>query len=405
MTKTLFFFSFLLVISCNQKEKSSPPSIYTFNPDIETRWSSGENLNGVKGGGAKENNGAKGHPQDAINAGATKILLDIQGQGVINRMWFTINDRSLLMMRSLRIEMFWDNASKPAVSVPVADFFGVGQGIVKFENEFFASPEGRSFNCFIPMPFRKAAKITITNDSDKKLNNIFFDVDYSLLKSWNDDYMYFHAFWNRDTATTPGTDFELLPHIRGKGRLIGTHVSVNANPLYRKSWWGEGEVKMFIDNDSELPTLVGTGTEDYIGTAWGQGAFYNRYTGCLTANDSLDKWSFYRYHVPDPVYFSSGIKVTLQQIGGNMKSVVQDMQEHNVPLIPVTVDDMANSGKQISLYEKDKVTILKDRKDLPDNWTNFYRSDDVSATALFYLNTPSTDLPSLPPVELRTAKL
>jgi hypothetical protein len=405
MNKILFLFCLVLFNSCTQKEKTRSSSLYTFNPDIETRWSSGENLNGIKGGGAKENNGAKGHPQDPIAAGATKTLLDIQGQGIINRMWFTINDRSLPMLRSLRLEMFWDNSSKPAVSVPVADFFGLGQGIVKFENEFFASPEGRSFNCFIPMPFRKAAKIVIVNDSDKKLNNIFFDVDYSLLKSWNDDYMYFHAFWNRDTATTPGKDFELLPHIQGKGRLIGTHVVVNANPRYRKSWWGEGEVKMYLDNDGEFPTLVGTGTEDYIGTAWGQGAFNNRYTGCLSANDSLDKWSFYRYHVPDPVYFSSGIRVALQQIGGNMRPVVQEMQEQNIPLIPITVDDMANSGKQISLYEKNKVTILKNRKDLPDNWTNFYRSDDVSATALFYLDAPSGNLPSMPSVSYRIAKL
>ena len=405
MNRTFLFFCLVFFLSCKQKEKTASFSIYTYNPNIETRWSSGENLNGVKGGGAKENNGAKGHPQDIINAGATKTLLDIQGKGIVNRIWFTINDRSLPMLRSLRIEMFWDNSSKPAVSVPVADFFGLGQGIVKFENEFFSSPEGRSFNCFIPMPFKKAAKIMITNDSDKKLNNIFFDVDYSLLKSWDDDYMYFHAYWNRDTATTPGKDFEMLPHINGSGRLIGTHVVVNANPLYRKSWWGEGEVKMYLDNDGEFPTLVGTGTEDYIGSAWGQGLFINRYTGCLAANDSLDKWSFYRYHVPDPVFFSSGIKVTIQQIGGNMKHVVQEMQALNIPLIPITVDDMANSGKQISLYEKNKVTDLKERKDLPDNWTNFYRSDDVSATALFYFNAPSSNLPSLPPLSYRIAKL
>jgi hypothetical protein len=150
---------------------------------------------------------------------------------------------------------------------------------------------------------------------------------------------------------------------------------------------------------------VGTGAEDYIGTGWGQGVFKNRYTGSLAANDSLGKWSFYRYHVPDPVFFSSGIKVTLQQIGGGMKPVVQEMQEQKIPLIPITVDDMANSGKQIFLYEKNKVTILKDRKDLPDNWTNFYRSDDVSATALFYLNTPTSSLPSMPPVSYRIAKL
>jgi hypothetical protein len=405
MNKLPLIFSLLFLLSCEQNQKNSSGNVlYAYNDNIETRWSSGENLNGVKGSGGKENNGAKGHPQDAIEAGATHTLLDIQGQGVINRMWFTINDRSLPMLRSLKIEMFWDNAAKPAVSVPLADFYGMGQGMVKFENEFFASPEGRSFNCFIPMPFKKGAKITITNESDKRLNNIFFDVNYSLLKNWNDDFLYFHAFWNRDTATTPGKDFELLPHIKGKGKILGTHVSVNANPLYRKSWWGEGEVKMFIDGDSAYPTLIGTGTEDYIGTAWGQGAFINRYSGCLTANDTLDKWSFYRYHVPDPVYFSSGVKVTLQQIGGNMKSVVQQMQEQKVPLIPITIDDMAKSGKQIFLYDKGQVTDLKN-KDLPENWTNFYRSDDVSATALFYLDAPSSDLPGLIPVAYRVAKL
>ena len=406
MNKFVFISFILLVffISCSTSKKNTINAIYTYDPNIETRWSSGENLNGARGAGGKENNGAKGHPTDNIDAGTSRTLLDIQGQGIINRIWFTINDRSLIMLRSLKIEMFWDNESKPAVSVPLADFFAMGQGMVKFENEFFASPEGRSFNCYIPMPFKKAAKILITNDSDKKLFNIFFDVDYSLLKTWNDDFLYFHAYWNRDTATTPGKDFELLPHIAGKGRILGTHVAVNANPLYRKSWWGEGEVKMYIDNDGEFPTLIGTGTEDYIGTAWGQGAFINRYTGCLTANDSLDKWSFYRYHVPDPVYFSEGIKVTMQQIGGNMKSIVQDMQEKKVPLIPITVDDMAKNGKQIFLYEKDKVTILKE-KDLPENWTNFYRSDDVSATSLFYLDAPSSKLPTLPALQYRTIKL
>lgn len=95
----------------------------------------------------------------------------------------------------------------------------------------------------------------------------------------------------------------------------------------------------------------------------------------------------------------------MQQIGGNMKSVVQEMQEQKIPLIPVTVDDMAKSGAQIFLYEKGKVTNLRERNDLPENWTNFYRSDDVSAATLFYLNTPSSNLPALPPVNYRTAKL
>lgn len=395
---------FLFIISCTPATKESPHAIYTFNANSETRWSSPENLNGAKGAGGKENNGAKGHPTDNIDAGTTRTLLDIQGQGIVNRIWITINERSLEMLRSLKIQMFWDNEKKPAVSVPFADFYGLGQGTAKFENEFFASPEGRSFNCFIPMPFKTAAKITITNESGKKLNNIFFDVDYSLLKEWNENYLYFHAWWNRDTATKLAEDFELLPAVKGKGRILGTHVSVNANPLYRKSWWGEGEVKMYIDNDADFPTLVGTGTEDYIGTAWGQGAFVNRYTGCLAAIDSTDRWSFYRYHVPDPVYFSSGIKITLQQIGGNMKKVVSEMIDAKVPLIPVTVDNMEKEGKMIPVYEKGKTVDLKDTR-FPENWTNFYRSDDVAAATLFYLNTPSSELPAIKLLAYRTARL
>lgn len=392
----------ILLFSCKTNQPTSN-TLYTFNPNAETRWSSGENLNGAKGSGAKENNGAKGHPSDNIAAGETKTLLDIQGQGIINRIWFTINDRSVDMLRSLKIEMFWDNEVKPAVSVPVGDFFGVAQGMTKFENEFFSSPEGRSFNCFIQMPFKKAAKITVTNESGKKLNSIFFDVNYNLLKTWDDNHLYFHAWWSRDTATALAKDFVLLPDLKGKGRFLGVNVTLNANLLYKKSWWGEGEVKMYIDGDSNYPTLAGTGTEDYIGTGWGQGTYSHRYTGCLYANDTSDRWSFYRYHVPDPVFFSSNIRITLQQIGGNMKSIVQKMQDDNVPLIPITVDDMEKSGKLILLYEK-KITDLK-RNDLPEAWTNFYRSDDVSSATFFYLDAPSSNLPDLPPVSLRTARL
>jgi hypothetical protein len=404
MNKLVAAVSVLFLFSCAQTKNIGSDHLYSFNPNLEARWSSGENLNGEKGAGAKENNGAKGHPSDNIPAHSSKTLLDIQAQGIINRIWFTINDRSPQMLRSLRIDMYWDNESKPAVSVPVADFFGVAQGMTSFQNEFFASPEGRSFNCFIPMPFNKAAKITITNDSDKKLNNIFFDVDYSLIKNWSDEYLYFHAWWNRDTATTPGVDFTLLPGIKGKGRILGSNVAINANPRYKKSWWGEGEVKMYIDGDADFPTLVGTGTEDYIGTAWGLGIFINRYTGCLSANDSLDKWSFYRYHVPDPIFFHSDARVELQQIGGNMKSVVIQLQKENVPLIPITVDDMEKNGKQIMLYEKGKTTSLE-QGDYPERWTNFYRSDDVSAATFFYFNKPVNELPALPSVSVRTARL
>jgi hypothetical protein len=147
--------------------------------------------------------------------------------------------------------------------------------------------------------------------------------------------------------------------------------------------------------------LNGTGTEDYIGTGWGQGAYANSFAGCLIADETRKQWSFYRLHIPDPVFFSNKCKVALQQIGGDAKAEVLKMQRGGAKLAPVTIDD----GKQLlKLFRRGHVVQL-DSVGLPDGWTNFYRSDDVSATAWFYLNTPENNLPLLQPVNYRTAKL
>lgn len=389
--------------ACNRGVKNNVDDnrLFEYNDNLEARWSSAENMNGLKGAGGKENNMAKGHPWDSIPAGASYSLLDINGQGIINRMWITISDRSPEMLRSLKIEMFWDCEEKPAVSVPFGDFFGIGLGkTTAFQNALFANAEGRSFNSFIQMPFRKAAKIVVTNESVKKLNMIFFDVDYSLVKNWNNAFLYFHAYWNRDTATKLASDFELLPGITGKGRFLGVNIGVNGNPAYKKSWFGEGEVKMYIDGDKDYPTLNGTGTEDYIGTAWGQGKFINTYTGCSIADDSLLQWAFYRFHIPDPVFFKTDCRVTLQQIGGDNTAVVTSYQRAGLPLIPVTLDD----GRLHLLYKKDSIVQL-DSLLQKNGWTNFYRSDDVSSTAYFYLDKPVNDLPDLQPVAYRAINL
>jgi len=389
---------FLLGGGCKEHHKQK--SLYEF-ADIQSRWSSPENRNGVAGNGGRENNRAKGHPYDSIPAGKSLDLLNISGTGLINRIWVTIDDRGPEMLRALRIDMYWDDESKPAVSVPFGDFFGVGLGrTTAFQNAFFANPEGRSFNCFIPMPFRKGAKITVRNESGKDIRKIFYDVDYSLLKEWNQDFLYFHACWHRDTATVPGIDFDLLPKINGRGRYLGVNIGVNANPLYERSWFGEGEVKMYLDEDGDYPTLNGTGTEDYIGSAWGQGKFINEYTGCTIADDSLLQWAFYRFHVSDPVYFRKGCRVSLQQIGGNMTARVEGYQKNKTPLIPVSID----TGSML-LYYKDQHTSQLDSMRDPRGWTNFYRSDDLSATSYFFLETPTDELPVLQNVKIRTCNL
>ncbi|MEO5893190.1 MAG: glycoside hydrolase family 172 protein [Ferruginibacter sp.] len=396
---------FLLVASvCSPFLYAQTPGkhLFEFDANSSPRWSSFENITAEKGNGGRENNGAKGHPSDALAPGETKVLLNVKGSGIINRFWVTINDRSPQMLRSLKLEMFWDDAVKPAVSVPFGDFFGMGLGkTASYHNSFFANPEGKSFQCFIQMPFKKAARIQVTNESGKRLSHLFFDINFEKLTAWNNNYLYFHSYWNRDTATTLAMDFELLPAIKGKGRFLGANIGVNTNPVYKDFWWGEGEVKMYIDGDNAFPTLVGTGTEDYIGTGWGQGEFFNDYAGCLAANKDSVAWAFYRYHVPDPIYFKRACRVTLQQMGGNRKESVIELQQQQVPMIPVAIDDLT---KIYPLYKKDSIVKL-DTPGLPGGFANFYRSDDVSATAYFYLDKPGGTLPSLQPLSVRTTRL
>ncbi|MEP7374146.1 MAG: glycoside hydrolase family 172 protein [Chitinophagaceae bacterium] len=381
---------------------SSSKNLFEFDHNSTPRWSSFENNKAEKGKGGMENNGAKGHPSDPVEPGETEVLLNVKGQGIINRMWITIIDRSPEMLRSLKLEIFWDDEKKPAVSVPFGDFFGMGLGkTAKYNNAFFGNPEGRSFLCYIPMPFKKAARVQVTNESGKRLSHLFFDINFQRTGKWNNDNMYFHAYWNRDTATQLSKDFELLPRINGRGRFLGVNIGVKANPVYEQYWWGEGEVKMYLDGDKPFPTLVGTGSEDYIGTGWGQGEFYNDFAGCLFANKDSTGWAFYRYHVPDPIFFKTDIKVTMQQMGGNRKDLVSALQNKGVRLIPVAVDEM---GKVNPLYKKDSLVKL-DTPGLPEGFSNFYRSDDVSATAYFYLDKPTSSLPALPSLAIRTANL
>lgn len=388
--------------STGKADKILPSEMFEYSDNIEPRWVSFENITGSKGAGGMENYGAKGHACDSITAGATKTLLNIDGPGIISRIWVTISDRSPQMLRSLIINMYWDNEKKPAVSVPFGDFFGIGLGkTAVYENFLFANPEGRSFNCFIQMPFKKSARIELVNQSDINLSMVFYDIDLQLLTRWDNDFLYLHSYWHRDTTTIPGKDFEIMPSVKGKGRFLGTNISVNANPAYKDCWWGEGEVKIYLNGDMEYPTLVGSGTEDYIGTAWGQGKFFTRYTGCLIADNRNLQWAFYRYHITDPVYFKTDCRVTIQQIGGNLKQKVIDLQKQKVNLIPVTIH---NAPEMIQIYRKDSVVNLEDPK-YPEAWTNFYRSDDLAATAYFYLNQPANDLPLLQSLKIRTWKL
>lgn len=378
--------------------------LYRYSSEEQTRWVSPENPTGAKGAGARENRGAKGHAFETIPVGRSHTLAEINGAGVIDRMWMTIEDRSPEALRGLKLEMYWDGAATPAVSVPLGDFFLHGAGeMVPMETALFTSPEGRSFVSYVPMPFRQRARIVVTNESPKQVNLIFYDINYRLVPEQPREMLYFHAWWSRDRATTLGQDFRILPRIDGRGRFLGANVTVLTNPVYEKTWWGEGEVKIAVDGDrSDSPTLVGTGAEDYIGTAWGQGAYINRFQGAPIATwDDEGRWTFYRFHIPDPVWFHRDIQVTLQQIGGAQKKIVQGLQAKGAPMIPVTIDPGSRVNFQ-KLLESGKP--LSDPS-LPDGHTNYYRSDDVAAVAYFYLNRPEGVLPPIAPAADRMAAI
>jgi hypothetical protein len=327
--------------------------------------------------------------------------MDVKGSsGTVRRIWVTLRPRDAKVLRGLRLEMFWDETQKPAVSVPLGDFFCWILGHpASFESEYFASPEGRSFTCYIPMPFRKAARITVSNDSGMDFSHLFYDVDYTLGDRHGDEALYFHASWRRERSTELGKDFEILPRVMGEGRFLGCNIGVVVNPAYT-GWWGEGEVKMYLDGDTNWPTIAGTGTEDYISTGWGQGSFAQRYHGSLVSDKDKGRYGFYRFHVPDPVYFHKDCRITIQQMGGAQKKDILKMQEKGVPLIPVSLD--VNDGGQtaVRLLDDASARKLADFKDT--DWVNFYRSDDFCAVAYYYLDTPEGQAPPLALVDKRT---
>jgi hypothetical protein len=374
---------------------------YKMPQGTETRWASFENPTAGKGKGGVDNKKAKGHPAEPFVPGETKTLLNTAGAGILQRIWITISDRSPQTLRAIKIEMFWDGATTPAVSAPLGDFFGLALGRkVAFQNVLFSDPEGRSFTCYIPMPFKKSARVVLVNESKQSVS-LYYDIDFQQVKSHAPDVLYFHAYWNRVEKTELMKDFTILPAVKGKGRYLGTNMGWITNPLYQKSWWGEGEVKIYLDGDVDLPTLNGTGTEDYIGTGWGQGVFNHQYQGSLVADEASRQWAFYRYHIPDPVFFQSACQVTIQVMGGDMTDKVREYVNNGAPLIPVTV---ANEKGLVKLLDQNPVPKILDAT-FPQGWTNFYRSDDVSATAYFYLDSPVNGLPAIQPVDIRTKDL
>ncbi len=374
-----------------------PTPLYRMQQNLQARWLNPENPNGQKGAAATSNASRKGAPNYGhLPAGATTELLNIQGSsGMIRHIWTTIDKRTPTMLRGLRLEFFWDGASEPAISVPYGDFFGLGLGlIVPFQSCLFSSPEGRNFNSLVPMPFHKGCRITVTNETTADIDTFWWQADLTLGDEFDDDMLYFHAHWRREQETVLRQDYTFLPRIEGRGRYLGVNVGIVPNEKrYGQSWWGEGEVKIFLDGDTDLPTLAGTGTEDYIGTSWGQGKFDHLYQGCPVHNRNANGIDicYYRYHVADPIFFHTDIRITIQCIGCGSSPDFRVMHEAGTPLVqnnqeatPYDTQKLAEAG-EYRFFEREK--------------------DDISSCTYFYLERPENGLPKLAEVEERIAGL
>lgn len=264
--------------------------------------------------------GWKVNPYVHIEAGQTFTLAEINGPGAIQHIWMTPTGN----WRYSIIRFYWDDEKEPSVEVPVGDFFGMGWGEYAHLNSLAVTVNpGSAFNSYWPMPFRKKCRITMENIGAERMT-LYYQIDYTLT-SVPDDAAYFHAQFRRNNPTK-GSLYTVVDGIRGNGHYVGTYMAWGVN---NNGWWGEGEIKFFMDGDSKFPTINGTGTEDYF---CGSYNFENRktrqyqefstpYAGLHQVirpdgmYSSQQRFGLYRWHILDPVRFEKDLKITIQDLG------------------------------------------------------------------------------------------
>jgi hypothetical protein len=288
------------------------------DPTLDARAATFENPTGARGAGGTAHGGRKGAPNRRLAPGERVVLADIEGPGTVRHIWMTFPPARPERMRALFLEVFYDGADEPSVSVPCLDFFGLPHGRpVAFYSALNAAQEGRGFNSYLPMPFDRRIRIELVNGAPRP-TILYYQVDYTLQPELPDDLGRLHVTFRRENPTVQRQDFVIADDLRGPGRFLGCNVGVRV--IDHAAWYGEGEVKIYRDGDGALPTICGTGLEDYVGSAWGMGAHSAPYGGApLVVGDGSgpnpDFVGFYRWHVPDPVMFERSLRVTIQQIG------------------------------------------------------------------------------------------
>lgn len=384
LSAALYFSSSLVAFAAPDETTQLVGEPYRLDTGLHSRSISFENPTGEPGKGATAASplgvGRKGAPAIVLHPGQEVQLADIEGPGTIRHIWMTMDARPAVF-RGLVIRAYWDGQSHPSIEAPVGDFFGFAHGRTEaFQSAVHSVGEHYALNIWLPMPFTQRARITITNDSGAR-TSLYYQIDYTIGDHHAADVGRLHTLFRRENPTTVGKDFELLPERRGKGRFIGSVIGVKP---HGPDWWGEGEVKIYLDGDKAFPTIAGTGAEDYVGLSYGvqqtpylfHGA--NRVTPADgVPDDGLNgEVSMYRWHLPDPIYWHSKIRVTVQQIGFSRE------QYYAVP----------GATKN-----------PKDFKEIKNGYKE--RTDDWSAATFWYEPVPSQPLPLMPGPEARLADL
>ncbi len=299
--------------------------------------------------------GWKVNPYFKIPAGETLTLADIHGTGIIKHMWMTPTG----IWREQILRIYWDDCETPAVECPLGDFFACGWGQYAQLNSLAVCVNpGSAFNCYWPMPFRKGFRVTLENRNPNEVT-IYYQFTYELCPV-PENAAYFHAQFRRVNPLPYKQVYTLLDNVTGKGHYAGTYMAWGVN---NSGWWGEGEIKFYIDGDQEYPTICGTGTEDYFGGSYNfenpfthreYVAFSTPYSGLhqVIVPDTLYRSQFrfgmYRWHLTDPIRFREDLKVTIQALGWRSGTRYLPLQ------------------------------------------------DDIASVVYFYLDAPSTQLPPLP---------